>query len=86
MHVSVNNMSNQPVCDYPGCSSIGEVISRLSPEGFLVATGKRAYSFREAYRRFHYCEDHHQKLMTNVWSRVRTPDDKQEGHVAPTAV
>ena len=42
-----------PTCDYPECKAKGEKISRLSPEGFLVATGKKAYSFREAYRRFH---------------------------------
>ena len=35
-----------PNCDHPGCTEDGEVISRLSPEGFLVATGKKAYSFR----------------------------------------
>ena len=42
-----------PNCDYPGCKEEGETISRLSPEGFLVATGNKAYSFREAYKRFH---------------------------------
>ena len=36
-------------CDYGDCSEKGENISRLSPEGFLVATGNKAYSFREAY-------------------------------------
>ena len=56
-----------PNCDHPGCTEDGEVISRLSPEGFLVATGKKAYSFREAYRRFHYCMKHHDELMTNVY-------------------
>ena len=30
-----------PKCDYPDCGEEGEVISRLSPEGFLVATGKK---------------------------------------------
>ncbi len=52
-----------PRCDYPECEEGGVQISRLSPEGFLVATGSKAYSFREAYRRFHYCEDHHDELM-----------------------
>ena len=75
-----------PRCDYPGCEAAGEITSRLSPEGYLVATGKKAYSFREAYRRFHYCGDHHSGLMKGVWSRVRTPDDKGDDHVAPTAV
>ena len=37
-------------CDYGDCSEKGENISRLSPEGFLVATGNKAYSFREAYQ------------------------------------
>ena len=38
-------------CDYGDCSEKGENISRLSPEGFLVATGNKAYSFREAYQK-----------------------------------
>jgi hypothetical protein len=79
-------MDATPVCDFPGCSGHGTITSRLSPEGYLVATGKKAYSFREAYRRFNYCEQHHDELMTGVWSRVRTPDDKRDGHVAPTAI
>ena len=79
-------MSDGPACDYPGCGEVGVIISRLSPEGYLVATGKKAYSFREAYRRFHYCNNHHDELMNGVWSRVRKPDDKNDGHVAPTAI
>ncbi|MDP6869437.1 MAG: hypothetical protein QGI21_01525 [Candidatus Poseidoniaceae archaeon] len=79
-------MGEEAVCDYPGCGSIGDIISRLSPEGYLVATGKKAYSFREAYRRFHYCGPHHDELMGGVWSRVRKPDDKDDGHIAPTAI
>ena len=79
-------MGEKAVCDYPGCGDVGEIISRLSPEGYLVATGKKAYSFREAYRRFHYCAKHHDELMSGVWSRVRKPDDKKDGHVAPTAI
>ena len=75
-----------PTCDSPDRKAEGEKISRLSPDGFLVATGKKAYSFREAYRRFHYCMKHHDELMTNVWSRVRTPDDKSDDHPAPTMV
>ena len=43
-------MSADAVCDYLGCGNTGDIVSRLSPEGFLVATGKKAYSFREAYR------------------------------------
>ena len=82
----VLTVSDSPCCDLPGCEVDGFVISRLSPEGFLVATGKKAYSFREAYRRFHYCQEHHDELMANVWSRVRRPDDKSDGHVAPTAI
>ena len=79
-------MSDGPACDYPGCAEVGVIISRLSPEGYLVATGKKAYSFREAYRHFHYCNNHHDELMNGVWSRVRKPDDKSDGHVAPTAI
>ena len=79
-------MTDEPACDYPGWGGIGIIISRLSPEGYLVATGKKAYSFREAYRRFHYCNAHHDELMNGVWSRVRKPDDKNDGHVAPTAI
>ena len=80
------DMGDSAVCDFPGCGSAGEIISRLSPEGYLVATGKKAYSFREAYRRFHYCTKCHQDLMGGVWSRVRKPGDKNDGHVAPTAI
>ncbi len=79
-------MGGKPVCDFPGCGEVGTIVSRLSPEGYLVATGKKAYSFREAYRRFHYCQAHPDALMNGVWSRVRKPDDKGDGHVAPTAI
>ena len=51
------------------------IISRLSPEGYLVATGKKAYSFRRL------TEGSIVKttmiLMGGVWSRVRKPDDKK---------
>ena len=73
-------------CDYEDCSEKAENISRLSPEGYLVSTGNKAYSFREAYKRFHYCETHHELLMNNVWNRVRKTDDKGDDHVAPTAI
>ena len=73
-------------CDYGDCSEKGENISRLSPEGFLVATGNKAYSFREAYKRFHYCEFHHELLMKSVWNRVREKEDRDDDHVAPTAI
>ena len=75
-----------PTCDYPDCSVEGEMVSRLSPDGFLVATGKKAYSFRKAYRRFHYCKEHQDELMSTVWNRVRSKDDKEDDHVAPTAI
>ncbi len=75
-----------PTCDYADCGAEGEKVSRLSPEGFLVATGEKAYSFREAYRRFHYCKEHHDELMKNVWNRVRSEDDKDDSHIAPTAI
>ena len=75
-----------PKCDYPECEERGVRISRLSPEGFLVATGSKAYSFREAYRRFHYCDNHHDELMTSVWNRVRKSENKGDDHVAPTAI
>ena len=75
-----------PKCDYSECEERGVQISRLSPEGFLVATGSKAYSFREAYRRFHYCEDHHDELMTSVWNRVRKSENNGDDRVAPTAI
>ncbi|MBT4059946.1 MAG: hypothetical protein HOE69_06545 [Euryarchaeota archaeon] len=75
-----------PRCDYPGCEVEGEIVSRLSPEGYLVATGKKAYSFREAYRRFNYCKEHHDELMNGVWSRITFDADKDDDHVAPTAI
>ncbi len=53
---------------------------------FLVATGNKAYSFREAYKRFHYCEIHHELLMKNVWNRVKENENKDDDHVAPTAI
>jgi|TARA_B100000902_G_scaffold149259_1_gene145814 hypothetical protein len=73
-------------CDYPQCPLEGCVVSRLSPKGFLVATGNKAYSFREAYKRFNYCEEHHDELMKSVWNRVRKTDEKGDDHVAPTAI
>jgi hypothetical protein len=79
-------MGEDAVCDYPGCGAVGDIVSRLSPEGYLVATGKKAYSFREAYRRFHYCQDHHNELMSGVWSRITFDSDKDDDHVAPTAI
>ena len=74
------------ICDYPDCTVEGTIISRLSPDGYLVGSGKQAYSFREAYRRFHYCVEHHDLLMSTVWNRVRDPNEKGDGHVAPTAI
>jgi RNase P subunit RPR2 len=74
------------VCNYDECNRRGTVVSRLSPEGFLVSSGKKAYSFREAYERFHYCKECHEMLMKEVWSRVRSSGDKDDDHVAPTAV
>ena len=73
-------------CDFPQCSSEGSVVSRLSPKGFLVATGNKAYSFREAYKRFTYCNKCHDELMKSVWNRVRETDEKGDDHVAPTAI
>lgn len=73
-------------CDYPQCVKEGKVVSRLSPKGFLVSTGNKAYSFREAYKRFTYCEECHDELMKSVWSRVREPEEKGDDHVAPTAI
>tara|TARA_B100000945_G_scaffold61987_2_gene46175 strand:+ start:10797 stop:11030 length:234 start_codon:yes stop_codon:yes gene_type:complete len=74
------------VCDFEDCGSRATLVSRLSPDGFLVSSGKKAYSFREAYERFNYCRECHDKLMRDVWSRVRSSGTKEEGHVAPTAV
>ncbi|HJM77509.1 MAG: hypothetical protein QGF28_04765 [Candidatus Thalassarchaeaceae archaeon] len=74
------------VCDSNGCDQRGIVVSRLSPEGFLVSSGKMAYSFREAYERFLYCKECHESLMRDVWARVRSTGDKDDDHVAPTAV
>ena len=73
-------------CDVEGCSVDADRVSRLSPEGFLVVTGNKAYSFREAYKRFSYCAKCHDKLMKSVWSRVSDGGDKSDDHVAPTAI
>ena len=74
------------VCDFEDCGSGSVIVSRLSPEGYLVASGNKAYSFREAYKRFHYCGEHHDELMKSVWNRVRSTDGKGDDHVAPTAI
>ena len=79
-------MSGDPCCDVIGCEAAGTTISRLSPEGYLVATGARAYSFREAYRQFRYCEEHHDTLMSGVWKRINSGDDTSGDNVAPTAI
>jgi len=73
-------------CDSEDCNSKSTIVSRLSPNGFLVSSGNKAYSFREAYERFNYCKDCHDKLMVEVWSRVRSSGNKNDDHVAPTAV
>ena len=75
-----------PNCESEDCSNKPTLVSRLSPEGFLVSSGKKAYSFREAYERFNYCKGCHDKLMKEVWNRVRDSDGKDDDHVAPTAV
>ena len=41
-----------PKCDFENCDSKSDIVSRLSPKGFLVSSGNKAYSFREAYERF----------------------------------
>ncbi len=73
-------------CDSVDCMSKSTIVSRLSPDGFLVSSGNKAYSFREAYERFNYCKDCHDKLMVEVWSRVRSSGTKSDDHVAPTAI
>jgi len=73
-------------CDFNDCEGRASQVSRLSPDGFLVSSGKKAYSFREAYERFNYCKECHDRLMKDVWTRVRSSGGKDEDHVAPTAV
>ena len=73
-------------CDMEKCEEKPSRVSRLSPEGFLISSGNKAYSFREAYMRFNYCEICHSRLMREVWSRVRGPGSKSDDHVAPTAI
>ena len=63
-------MGGPAVCDFPGCGEEGIIVSRLSPEGYLVATGKKAYSFREAYRRVPYIRNHQGTHISGVWYRV----------------
>lgn len=75
-----------PKCDFENCDSKSDIVSRLSPKGFLVSSGNKAYSFREAYERFNYCKECHDRLMLEVWSRVRSSGTKGDDHVAPTAV
>ena len=40
-------MDEQPACDFPGCKEVGTIVSRLSPEGYLVATGKKPTRFEK---------------------------------------
>ena len=40
------------ICDFEDCDRRSAIVSRLSPKGFLVSSGNKAYSFREAYERF----------------------------------
>ena len=40
-------MSGTSVCDFPGCGTDGTIVSRLSPEGFLVATERRLTHFEK---------------------------------------
>ena len=75
-----------PKWDFENCDSKSDIVSRLSPKGFLVSSGNKAYSFREAYERFNYCKKCHDRLMLEVWSRVRSSGTKGDDHVAPTAV
>ena len=49
-------------CEFDDCTKKSTTVSRLSPEGYLVSSGNKAYSFREAYRRFNYCEKCHNTL------------------------
>ena len=79
-------MDEQPVCDLPGLWRSGRDCIPSVTGRLFGCYGEKAYSFREAYRRFHYCQAHHDELMGGVWSRVRQPDDKGDGHVAPTAI
>ena len=68
-----------------GCEAEADKISRLSPEGFLVGTGNKAYSFREAYKDFDIV---HITILINEiglgW--VNEKGDKSDDHVAPTAI
>ena len=67
-------MSGEPCCDVTGCESNGDIVSRLSPEGYL------------AYRQFRYCKKCHDYLMSSVWNRINSAEDKSGDHVAPTAI
>ena len=73
-------------CEFDDCDRKSTTVSRLSPEGYLVSSGEKAYSFREAYKRFTYCDKCHDELMKSVWNRVRETDEKGDDHVAPTAI
>ena len=72
-------------CEFDDCERKSTTVSRLSPKGYLVSSGKKAYSFREAYRRFNYCDKCHRSLMGDVWNRVRN-SGKDDDNVAPTSV
>ena len=40
-------------CDVEGCEEEADKISRLSPEGYLVSSGKKAYSSALEIRHIH---------------------------------
>ena len=64
-------------CSFPECSNEGIKKSRLSVEGYLISSGKKAYSFREAYQQFQYCKEHHDKLIEQIWKGATSKENKK---------
>ena len=68
---------NKKFCSFPNCQSEGSQISRLSIEGNLISSGKKVYSFRDAYKKFNYCKEHHDKLIEQIWKGARSKENKK---------
>ena len=68
---------NKKNCNVPNCQREGSEISRLSLDGILIPSGKKTYSFGDAYKKFNYCKDHHDKLMEQIWNMATVKEDKK---------
>ena len=66
--------------------NIAQLLKRSGLQNAEISTLAEIGAFREAYKRFTYCDKCHDELMKSVWNRVRETDEKGDDHVAPTAI